>query len=136
MRRGFSQHAPEEDSDIDITPMLDVVFIMLIFFIVTASFVKESGIEVNRPEASTAQQQTKANIFIAINEKGEIWIDKRKVKQDSVRAVVERLHAENPQGSVVIQADENAKVKLLASVTDSARLAGVSNVSFATEENQ
>ncbi|EDY86547.1 biopolymer transport protein ExbD/TolR [gamma proteobacterium HTCC5015] len=116
--------------------MLDVVFIMLIFFIVTASFVKESGIEVNRPEASTAQQQTKANIFIAINEKGEIWIDKRKVKQDSVRAVVERLHAENPQGSVVIQADENAKVKLLASVTDSARLAGVSNVSFATEENQ
>ncbi|MGM0563459.1 MAG: ExbD/TolR family protein [Pseudomonadota bacterium] len=135
MRRAFSQqHHSQEESEIDITPMLDVVFIMLIFFIVTASFVKESGIEVNRPEASTAEQQTKANIFIAINERGEIWIDKRKVQEDSVRAVIERLHAENPQGSVVIQADEEARVKLLASVTDAARLAGVSNVSFATEE--
>ena len=135
MRRGFSNLTPQsEEGDIDITPMLDVVFIMLIFFIVTASFVKESGIEVNRPDASTATTQSRANILIAINDQGEIWINKRKVEESQVRANIERMHAENPQGSVVIQADEEARTRLLVAVMDAARQAGVTDVSLATEE--
>lgn len=134
MRRGFSNIAQEaEDGEIDITPMLDVVFIMLIFFIVTASFVKETGIEVNRPDASTAQSKPRANILIAINDIGEIWIDKRRIDESRVRANIERLRAENPQGSVVIQADEEAKTAKLVAVMDAARAAGVYDVSLSTE---
>lgn len=135
MRRGFSNLTPQaEEGEIDITPMLDVVFIMLIFFIVTASFVKESGIEVNRPDASTAQSKPRANILIAINDQGEIWINKRKVDESQVRANIERMHAENPQGTVVIQADKEAKTRQLVAVMDAARQAGVYDVSLATEE--
>ncbi len=135
MRRGFSNLTPEaEEGEIDITPMLDVVFIMLIFFIVTASFVKESGIEVNRPDASTSNAKPRANILIAISETGEIWINKRRVDESQVRANIERMHAENPQGTVVIQADEEAKTKQLVAVMDAARAAGVYDVSLATEE--
>tara|TARA_B100001109_G_C18865061_1_gene476892 strand:- start:60766 stop:61152 length:387 start_codon:yes stop_codon:yes gene_type:complete len=125
--------AQAEEGEIDITPMLDVVFIMLIFFIVTASFVKETGIEVNRPDASTSQAKPRANILIAINDMGEIWIDKRRVDESQVRANIERMHAENPQGTVVIQADEEAKTRLLVAVMDAARAAGVYDVSLATE---
>ncbi|GAA6144161.1 MULTISPECIES: biopolymer transporter ExbD [Thalassolituus] len=134
MRRSFSaSQQVEAEGEIDITPMLDVVFIMLIFFIVTASFVKESGIEVNRPDASTAQAKPRANILIAINENDEIWINKRRVDESQVRANIERLHAENPQGTVVIQADEEAKTRKLVAVMDAARQAGVYDVSLATE---
>ena len=136
MRRSFSaSQQVEAEGEIDITPMLDVVFIMLIFFIVTASFVKESGIEVNRPDASTAQAKPRANILIAINDIGEIWIDKRRVDESQVRANIERLRAENPQGSVVIQADEEAKTAKLVAVMDAARAAGVFDVSLSTEAN-
>lgn len=136
MRRGFQNLTPEaEEGEIDITPMLDVVFIMLIFFIVTASFVKESGIEVNRPDASTSTAKPRANILIGINDTGEIWINKRKVEVSQVRANIERLHAENPQGTVVVQADEEAKTKTLVAVMDAARAAGVYDVSLATEAN-
>jgi len=107
---------------------------MLIFFIVTASFVKESGIEVNRPDANTSSAKPRANILIAINEGGEIWINKRKVEESQVRANIERLHAENPQGTVVVQADEEARTKTLVAVMDAARAAGVYDVSLATEE--
>ncbi len=135
MRRGFSNlNAEAEEGEIDITPMLDVVFIMLIFFIVTASFVKESGIEVNRPDASTSAAKPKASILIAINEQGEVWINKRKVEESQIRANIERLHAENPQGTVVVQADEEARTKVLVLVMDAARQAGVYDVSLATEE--
>ena len=134
MRRTFSNlQAQSEETDIDITPMLDVVFIMLIFFIVTASFVKESGIEVNRPDASTAEAKPRASILVAINEKGEIWLTKRTIEQSQVRANIEYLHAENPQGSVVVQADEEAKTGVLVAVIDAARAAGVKDVSLATE---
>ncbi len=123
----------EEESEINMTPMLDVVFIMLIFFVVTASFVKEAGIDVNRPEAATVEVKERGNIMVAITETGEIWIDKRKVDVRALQANIQRLHAENPQGSVVIQADENSKNGLLVQVMDAARLAGVSNVSIAAE---
>lgn len=135
MRRGFQNLTPEaEEGEIDITPMLDVVFIMLIFFIVTASFVKESGIEVNRPDAATTIAKPKANILVAINESGEVWINKRKVEITQVRANIERLHAENPQGTVVVQADEEARTKVLVAVMDAARQAGIYDVSLATQE--
>ncbi len=125
--------ADEDESAIDITPMLDVVFIMLIFFIVTATFVKEAGIDVNRPDAATAIKQEKANIMIAINENNEIWIDRRQVDIRSVRPNIERLHVENPQGSVVIQADKESKTDTLIKVLDAARSAGVFNVAIAAQ---
>lgn len=123
----------EEDAGIDLTPMLDVVFIMLIFFIVTTSFVKESGIQVNRPSATTAEKKERANILIAISESGEVWIQKRRVDIRSVRANVERLHAESPEGTVVIQADKASKNGLLVQVMDQVRSAGVNSISLAAK---
>ena len=123
-----------EESDIDITPMMDVVFIMLIFFIVTATFVKESGIDVTRPDAQTATKQNRVGILVAINEYNEIWINRREVDINAVRANIERLHAENPPGGAVIQADKNAQTGTLVEVMDQIRLAGVQAISIAAEE--
>ena len=134
MRQAFSQQQQEEEQEINITPMLDVVFIMLIFFIVTATFVKESGIEVNRPDAATATKAEKANILIAIGANDDIWIDRRQVDIRSVKPNIVRLHAENPQGSVVIQADKESKTDTLIQVMDASRSAGVFNVSIAAQE--
>jgi biopolymer transport protein ExbD len=127
-RRGAADQA-----EIDLTPMLDVTFIMLIFFIVTASFVKESGMDVNRPDAATAVVKPMGNILVAITPSGQIWIDKRQVDVRALRANLERLHAENPQGAVVIQADVDSKNGLLVAVMDAAKLAGIENVSIAAE---
>ena len=124
----------QDETEVNLTPMLDVVFIMLIFFIVTASFVKEAGIDVSRPDAATAERKERGNILVAISESGQIWIDKRHVDIRAVRANIERLAAENPQGSVVIQADENSKNGILVQVMDAARLAGVEQVSIAAEK--
>ena len=122
-----------EESEVNMTPMLDVVFIMLIFFIVTASFVKEAGVDVNRPPAMTAISKDKGNILIAITESGQIWIDRRQVDPRSLRANIERLHGENPQGAIVIQADKNSQNHLLVSVMDAAKAAGVNQIAVATE---
>ncbi|MBT8084559.1 MAG: biopolymer transporter ExbD [Woeseia sp.] len=121
----------EDEAAIDLTPMLDVVFIMLIFFIVTASFIKEAGIDVNRPDAPTSERVEDANILIAISPNDEIWIDRRMIDPRAVRANIERLHAENPKGSVVIQADKKSTNEMLVVVMDAARQAGVYNVSIA-----
>ena len=120
-------------SEVNLTPMLDVVFIMLIFFIVTASFVKESGIEISRPGASTAVRKEKGNILIAISANDQIWMNRRQVDPRALRANIERAHAENPQGAVIIQADKEAKTGLLVKVMDAARAAGVKSVSLAAE---
>ncbi|MEZ5502128.1 MAG: biopolymer transporter ExbD [Halioglobus sp.] len=133
MRRNTKVVA-EDQAEIDLTPMLDVVFIMLIFFIVTASFIKESGIEVNRPEASTAEPKENVNILVAISPTNEIWMDKRRIDLRSVRANIERLHAENPKGAVVIQADNQSNTETVAGVLDAAREAGVYDVSLATQD--
>ena len=111
MRRRHSQ--TEDEAVIDLTPLMDIVFIMLIFFIVTTSFIKESGVDINRPTANTAERKERGNILIAITANDEIWIDKRRVDVRAVRANVERLKAENPEGSVVIQADKDSKNGLL-----------------------
>ena len=134
MKQHFQNLVDEEEAAIDMTPMLDVVFIMLIFFIVTASFVKEAGIDVNRPEAATAVKKDRANILIAISDKGEIWINKRRIDVHAVQANIERLRAENPQGSVVIQADKKATTETLIKVMDASRAAGVYDVSIAAQE--
>jgi biopolymer transport protein ExbD len=123
----------KSESEVNLTPMLDVVFIMLIFFIVTASFVKESGIEISRPGASTAVRKEKGNILIAISANDQIWMNRRQVDPRALRANIERAHAENPQGSVIIQADKEAKTGLLVQVMDAARAAGVKSISLAAD---
>lgn len=134
MRRKSSRSSADQNAEIDMTPMLDIVFIMLIFFIVTSSSVKESGLDVNRPQAQTAEKKEHAHIIVAISPSGEIWIDKRVVDIRAVRANVARLHAENPLGAVVITADRETKTHVLVSVMDQIRLAGITNASIATEE--
>lgn len=116
---------------LNITPLIDMVFILLIFFAVNSSFVKEAGVEIERPSAKSAVAQDQANIMVAITQEGQIWIDKQRVDPRSVRGHVERLHAENPEGSVVIMADEGSKTGLVIEVLDQARLAGVANVAVA-----
>ncbi|MCK5120478.1 MAG: biopolymer transporter ExbD [Methylomarinum sp.] len=133
MSRRSNRSSSEQTADIDMTPMLDIVFIMLIFFIVTTSFVKESGIDVNRPTAQTATRKEQGNIIVSIKPNGDVWIDKRLVDIRAVRANVARLHAEQPLGSVVIAADKETKVKVLTQVMDQIRLAGIMNASIATE---
>ncbi len=127
-------HSEEDElssAELNLTPLIDMVFILLIFFVVTSSFVKESGIEVNRPTAKSAERQERGNIIISVSKEGEIWIDRRKVAIDALRANVERLHAENPEGSVIIAADKETLTGSLVQALDQARLAGVSNVSIA-----
>jgi biopolymer transport protein ExbD len=131
-KHDFSLGGEEDESAIDLTPMLDVVFIMLIFFIVTASFIKEAGIDVNRPDAPVTESKPEdANILIAIHPNDEIWIDRRLIDPQALRANIERLHAENPKGSVVVQADSKSTNKMLVKVMDAARQAGVYNISIA-----
>ena len=132
MRRRRSS-GMEEEAEVDLTPMLDVVFIMLIFFIVTASFVKEAGVDVIRPPAVTAEGKDSGNILIAITENGQIWVDRRQVDPRSLRANIERLHGENPQGSIVIQADQKSQNHLLIEVMDAAKAAGVNSIAIAAD---
>ena len=135
MRRNKRGGTEDNPSEIDLTPMLDVVFIMLIFFIVTASFIKEAGVEVNRPDASTSTKKENVNILIAVTATNEIWIDKRRVDKRAVRSVVERMHAENPKGAVVIQADKASNTETVTAVIYASRSAGVYDVSLATEDS-
>ena len=123
----------EEDTEINITPMLDIVFIMLIFFIVTTSFVKEPGINPRRPTAETATEKTRGNVLIAIAQTGQIWMDKRSVELNQVRTLVETALAENPESSAVIIADEQADSGVLIDLMDQIRLGGITNISIAAE---
>ncbi|MBT8094173.1 MAG: biopolymer transporter ExbD [Gammaproteobacteria bacterium] len=122
----------EEENEINLTPMLDVVFIMLIFFIVTASFVREVGIDVNRPDAPMTESKPEdSNILVLIDASDDVWIDRHLVDPRAVRAHIERLHAEHPEGSVVIQANNRSTNKRLVQVMDAARSAGVYSISIA-----
>ncbi|MBB6523405.1 ExbD/TolR family protein [Pseudoteredinibacter isoporae] len=121
-----------DKAEIDLTPMLDVVFIMLIFFIVTASFVKEVGIGVNVPEPNHAQTPPPPveNILIQVNATNEIWMEGRRVDVRAVRANVERLHAENPKASVIVKADGKSSTQTYIAIADAARAANVHNISL------
>ena len=133
MRRSLISQAVEEKDEPNITPMLDVVFIMLIFFIVTANFIKEPGLEINRPDSDTAETQENAAILIAVGPTGEVWMDGRRIDVRQVKANVVKMLADNPQGSVVIQADEKAVADTIIKVMDGAREAGVNAISLASE---
>lgn len=133
MRLG-KRHSDNDEAQIDLTSMLDIVFIMLIFFIVTSSFVRESGVEVNRPQASNVAAQKDAGIFIAITAANDIYIDKRIVDVERVQASVERLLLEQPEASLVIQADEYAYNGTVIKVMDAAKAAGVKNIALAAEK--
>jgi biopolymer transport protein ExbD len=125
----------EEDEKVaDLTPMLDVVFIMLIFFIVTATFIKESGIEVNRPDTETAEIKKTVSLLVAVSPDSSIWIDKKKVDIRNVRPVMERLHSENPKGGLVIQADADSQVEKVLAIMESARSIGITQVAIAGEQ--
>jgi len=117
--------ARADDSDVNVTPLLDIVFIMLIFFIVTATFIKEPGVEISRPEAQTAEDQRLVSMLVAIESDNSIWINRNEVPLDGVRARLERLRRENPRGSAVIQADASAHSQTLVRVLEQVRAAGV-----------
>ncbi|MGH7822379.1 MAG: ExbD/TolR family protein [Candidatus Binatia bacterium] len=119
-----------EDHGIDLAPMLDFVLNLLIFFIITTSFVKEAGIVVARPEAETAQYRESGNILIAVRENGEIWMDRRQVDLRDVRSLIERMHVERPEDTAVIVADVKAPAGIVAQVMDEVNLGGIRDVSL------
>ena len=132
-RRSLSQSAGEEE-DVNVTPLLDIVFIMLIFFIVTSTFVKEPGVEINRPGAVSAEERKLASIIVAISDEDEIWINKEKVELQEVKAIVEQLRRENPKGTAVVQADAKSKTRLLVEVVTQIRATGLTDVAVSTED--
>jgi biopolymer transport protein ExbD len=123
--------AETEDTGIDLAPMLDFVLNLLIFFIITTSFIKEAGITVNRAEAVTAEHKDNGNILIAIRPNGEVWMDKRPVDIRDVRPTIERLHTERPDDTVVIIADRDSETGVLTQVMDQVKLGGIAEVSIA-----
>ena len=133
MRRRKNIQADE--TAVDLTPMLDIVFIMLIFFIVTATFIRETGIDVTRPDADTDVPVDNAAILIAITKENLIYMDNRVIQLNAVRANVERLRSENPKGAVVIQADKESDTGLTVQVLDQAQAAGAPSVSIATSQD-
>lgn len=134
MRFNPIQNNSDDDNEINMTPMLDIVFIMLIFFIVTTSFVRETGIEVNRPSAKTAQAQGTEIILIGISPTGEIWIDNQKSSLAQLRGKISQLHQENPTYPVVIQADKQSQTGDLVAVMDQIRLSGIQKIAIASQK--
>ena len=133
MKRRYSSDNNDEAA-IDMTPMLDIVFIMLIFFIVTTSFIKETGIDPNRPEAETAKRAELGNILIAVAPNDRIWMNKAPIELEAVKIMMELAHAENPESSVVIVADELASTGLVLDIMDQIRLSGISKISLSARE--
>jgi biopolymer transport protein ExbD len=128
-----ARHSKIDEAQMDMTPMLDIVFIMLIFFIVTSSFVKESGVDVRRPEALTTEAKPRASIFVGIAENDKIWMQKKVIDPRVLRPAIERVMAENPGGSIVIQADKGSKTETLIEVLNAAKAAGVGEVAVAAQ---
>ncbi len=124
----------EEEAEVNMTPMLDIVFIMLIFFIVTAVFVKESGVTVLKPEAKTAFSLKQVSVLIAVDDDDKIHINRNEVELEEVRTLIEKMHAENPKGRIAIQGDVEANAVLVMKVYDAVRDAGVESIAIATEE--
>jgi biopolymer transport protein ExbD len=129
LSRRHLDHAGDEHG-IDLAPMLDFVLNLLIFFIITTSFVREAGVSVSRPEAVTATQEADGNILIAIRPNGEIWMDRRQVDLREVRPLIERMHVERPEDSVIVIADKAANSGLLAQVMDEVALGGIQEVAI------
>ncbi|MEM6683360.1 MAG: biopolymer transporter ExbD [Pseudomonadota bacterium] len=130
------QRKQPQEATIDLTPMLDVVFIMLIFFIVTATFVKEAGVEVAKPavDETIISQAKKASVLVAITEDNQIYINQEPLEVDAVGPTIELLLAENPKGTIVIQPDKEADVVIYAKVQDAVTRAGAEKVIMALEK--
>jgi biopolymer transport protein ExbD len=120
--------------DINVTPLMDIVFIMLIFFIVTSTFVKEPGVDIERPQAETARERKLAGILVAVTSNNEIWINKEKVALDTVKVAVESLKQENPKATAVVQVDKGAQSRYLVEVINQIRNAGVDEIAVSTED--
>ncbi|MFG6666347.1 ExbD/TolR family protein [Halomonas sp. HNIBRBA4712] len=133
MRRRHSRESAADNTDVNLTPMLDVVFIMLIFFIVTTSFINESGIEIERPESSAASPRPDAQVLVAVTPEGAVWVDGRPVDLHSVGQEVSGLLSAD--GSVVIQADRDSTTGLLIEVMDRLQQAGVDQVAVAASRS-
>ncbi len=134
MRQRLSLDTLENDAEIDMTPMLDIVFIMLIFFIVSTSFVREAGVEIERPVSSTAEVKENQGVMLAITANDEVWLDRQPVDVRMIRPTLERLKVEQPDLGVMIQADKDAKTGLLVEVMDQVKMSGVEQVAVATRE--
>lgn len=130
--KGRRHNEQEESHGIDLAPMLDFIMNLLIFFIITTSFVKQTGVKVTREKALTAEYKDNGNILVAIRPNGEIWMDRRRVTLPEVRATVERMHAERPEDTVIITADRLAENGVLVKVMDQVRAGGIESVSLAT----
>jgi biopolymer transport protein ExbD len=127
------RHAHTEDAEINITPMLDIVFIMLIFFIVTTSFTKETGAAIVKPIAEQAISLRNGTILIGVKSNDDIWMSKRLIELREVRSMVEQAKAENPKGSVVIVADKNSRIGTVTQVMDQVKMAGVQGIAISAE---
>lgn len=134
MRQRLNLDMMDSDAEIDMTPMLDIVFIMLIFFIVSTSFVREAGVEIERPASSTAEVKESQGVMLAITADDEVWLDRQPVDVRMIRPTLERLKVEQPDLGVMIQADKNAKTGLLVDVMDQVKLSGIEQVAVATRE--
>ncbi|MBN7769983.1 biopolymer transporter ExbD [Marinobacter daepoensis] len=134
MKQRLSLETLESDAEIDMTPMLDIVFIMLIFFIVSTSFIREAGVDIERPVSDTSEQKESQGVMLAITADSEVWLDRQPVDVRMIRPTLERLKVEQPDLGVMIQADTDARTGLLVKVMDQVRLSGVEQVSVATRE--
>lgn len=130
----YKTKVDEEVQAIDLTPMLDVVFIMLIFFIVTASFVKDTGKEITRPDSTTAEDAPSASLLIAVTSENEIWMDNQRIDPTVLRLAIERMRVENPKGAIAIQADEHSSIKFVVEIANAARQAGITDVIVSTRK--
>jgi len=130
----YKTNVDEEVHAIDLTPMLDVVFIMLIFFIVTASFVKETGKEITRPDSTTAENAPRASLLIAVTAENEIWMDNQRIDPSVLRLAIERMRVDNPRGTIAIQADEHSNIKWVVEIANAARQSGIADVIVSTRK--
>jgi biopolymer transport protein ExbD len=128
--RRHTQRRHEESHGIDLAPMLDFVLNLLIFFIITTSFVKEPGVMVTRPTADTVAYRESGNILVAVRDNGDIWMDRRQVELRDVRTLIERLHVERPEDTVVIVADRGARAGMVGQVMDEVHLGGIHDVAI------
>ena len=135
LKRRSLRPSTGNEEDVNVTPLLDIVFIMLIFFIVTATFIKEPGVKIERPEAITAEEQKLVSILIGISPDNRIWINKREVPLEGVRTAVERLLRENPKGSAVIQADSGAHTGRMVDVLNQVKAAGVAKIAVSAKKS-
>ena len=133
--RNRTSKPQEQGQAIDLTPMLDVVFIMLIFFIVTASFIKLPGVEVNKVDTVTSDPYKKVGILVAVSDNNEFWIDKKRVEITALKINLTRLFNENPKGGMVIQADNDSDIETVAKIADIAREIGISPVAVSVEND-